>query len=210
MLASSFSSVLLPEPLRPTMPKNSPWRISKETPSRARSSRYSRAANGRTTRSLSESTRWVGMRKDLCSPSTWIASGSLGGMNARTLPRCGGGRDGREALAGDDDAESGRRSRDPRFAQAFGGAGSGAGAQRLAPGGFPAPFGVADIEGDRHPPEQEGDREGDGGAGEEDDQEGPAEALPGLAAEAFAEGRPVDHALDVGGPDVAGPDRFDL
>ena len=25
MLASSFSSVLLPEPLRPTMPKNSPW-----------------------------------------------------------------------------------------------------------------------------------------------------------------------------------------
>ena len=30
----------MPEPLRPTMPKNSPWRISKETPSSARSSRY--------------------------------------------------------------------------------------------------------------------------------------------------------------------------
>jgi len=39
MLASSFSSVLLPEPLRPTMPKNSPWRISKETPRSAFRSR---------------------------------------------------------------------------------------------------------------------------------------------------------------------------
>ena len=36
----------MPEPLRPTMPKNSPWRISKETPSSACSSRTSRAAKG--------------------------------------------------------------------------------------------------------------------------------------------------------------------
>src|SRR5436305_10758072 len=75
MLASSFSSVLLPEPLRPTIPKNSPWWISKETPSSARSSRYSRVANGRTTRSFSESTRCLGMRKDLWRSSTWITGG---------------------------------------------------------------------------------------------------------------------------------------
>ena len=78
MLASSFSSVHLPEPLRPTMPKNSPWRISKEMPSSARSSRYSRPANGWTARSFSESTRWVGIRKALWRSSTRIAGGASG------------------------------------------------------------------------------------------------------------------------------------
>src|SRR5690242_6827150 len=75
MLASSFSSVLLPEPLRPTIPKNSPRRISKETPSSARSSLNSRLANGWTTRSFSESTLCLGMRKDLWRSSTWITGG---------------------------------------------------------------------------------------------------------------------------------------
>src|SRR3954452_2075672 len=74
MLASSFSNVLLPEPLRPTMPKNSPWRISNEIPSSARSSRWPRAANGWTTRSLSESTRLVGIRNDLWRSWTSIAA----------------------------------------------------------------------------------------------------------------------------------------
>ena len=70
----------MPEPLRPTMPKNSPWRISKEMPSSAFSSRYSRGANGFTIRSLSESIRWVGIRKDFFRSSTWIATGRVGSL----------------------------------------------------------------------------------------------------------------------------------
>ena len=76
MLASSLSSVLLPDPLRPTMPKNSPWRISKETPSSACSWRKSREEKGRTMRSFSESTLWVGMRKDFSRSRTSIATGA--------------------------------------------------------------------------------------------------------------------------------------
>ena len=92
MLASIFSRVLLPEPLRPTMPKNSPWWISKETPSSARSSRTSPAENGCTTRSLSESTRWVGMRNVFFRSRASIASGapaSSGGVLSMTVPSNG-------------------------------------------------------------------------------------------------------------------------
>src|SRR4051794_26409841 len=68
MDARIFSSVLLPEPLRPTMPKNSPSRTSKLMSRSARSSRCSTRAHGRVTRSLSESIRWSGMRKVLLTP----------------------------------------------------------------------------------------------------------------------------------------------
>src|SRR5680860_4262 len=106
MLARIFSRVLLPEPLRPTMPKNSPRSISKEMPSSARSSRKSRPEKGCTARSLSESTRWTGIRKDFFRSSTWIASGTSGSTAAllRGKPRAasaraGGGLGQRAALA---------------------------------------------------------------------------------------------------------------
>ena len=44
LTTGSSSSVLLPDPLRPTIPKNSPRRTSNDTPRNARNSRYSRAA----------------------------------------------------------------------------------------------------------------------------------------------------------------------
>ena len=46
MLARIFSRLLLPEPLRPTIPKNSPLRTSNETPLSACSSRCSIARQG--------------------------------------------------------------------------------------------------------------------------------------------------------------------
>src|SRR5680860_428356 len=127
MLARIFSRVLLPEPLRPTMPKNSPRSISKEMPSSARSSRKSRPEKGCTARSLSESTRWTGIRKDFFRSSTWIASGTSGSTAAQrrtgaaaqlrgkpraASARAGGGLGQRAALAQHDhelDLLAGRR-----------------------------------------------------------------------------------------------------
>jgi hypothetical protein len=53
MLDMILSSVLLPEPLRPTMPKNSPERTSKLTSSTACRTSKERELNGCSARSLS-------------------------------------------------------------------------------------------------------------------------------------------------------------
>src|SRR4051794_1529699 len=76
MLDMILSRVLLPEPLRPTIPKNSPLRTSNDTPCSARSSRYSMRVNGWVTRSLSESIRCLGTRNDLSIPRTSITTGA--------------------------------------------------------------------------------------------------------------------------------------
>src|SRR5436305_1443256 len=75
MLARIFSSVLLPDPLRPTIPKNSPWWTSNDTSLSARSSRYFSRVNGCVTRSLSVSIRCSGIRKDLETPRASITIG---------------------------------------------------------------------------------------------------------------------------------------
>src|ERR1035437_5839993 len=78
MLDMIFSRVLLPEPLRPTIPKNSPWWTSNDTSRSARSSRYSVRVSGWTARSLNESTRCSGIRKVLWTPRTSITTGPRG------------------------------------------------------------------------------------------------------------------------------------
>src|SRR5687768_1060321 len=70
MLASSFSSVVLPDPLRPATPRSSPSAAWNETPRRAWSIVYSIGAKGCTARSFSVITRWLGTRKDLWRPLT--------------------------------------------------------------------------------------------------------------------------------------------
>ena len=77
MLDMIFSSVLLPEPLRPTIPRNSPWWTSNETSRSARCSRYSIRRSGCVARSLNESTRWVGMRNVFSTPRTSMTTGSV-------------------------------------------------------------------------------------------------------------------------------------
>ena len=115
------------------MPKNSPWRISKETPSRACSSRYSRAAKGRTIRSLSESTRWVGMRKVFFRSSTFDREGRLGARGAaRALWSCPPAVDVAASRAGDPAARG-----PPAFALARRRSSSSVGARAVA-GGAPA------------------------------------------------------------------------
>src|SRR5215212_8191563 len=86
MLARILSSVLLPDPLRPTMPKNSPCRTSKDTPRRACSTRYWGRASGWTTRSLNESMRWIGILKAFSTPSTSMTTGALD-IGSRLLTR---------------------------------------------------------------------------------------------------------------------------
>src|SRR3954452_16014301 len=73
MPAMHFRSVDLPEPLRPTMPKNSPLGIANETPLRTFSSSYSLRRKGWRARSLSVCTWCFGMRNVFSSPSTSIA-----------------------------------------------------------------------------------------------------------------------------------------
>src|SRR3954447_11676745 len=73
-----FSSVLLPLPLRPTMPKNSPLAISKLTSWTAFSSLYSVERKGCRTRSLSVEYCWWGSRNVLLTPCTEIAGASVG------------------------------------------------------------------------------------------------------------------------------------
>ena len=71
MPASSFKSVLLPQPLRPTMPKNSPEATSKSIPSKTWTCWYFGWISG----ILRPSPRAFAIRKDLCRPSTSIAGG---------------------------------------------------------------------------------------------------------------------------------------
>jgi hypothetical protein len=75
MLAMIFSSVLLPDPLRPTMPKNSPRWTSKDTPRSTCCSRKVVRRNGCTARSLSESTRCSGTRNVFSTSRTSITTG---------------------------------------------------------------------------------------------------------------------------------------
>ena len=99
MLASSFSRVLLPDPLRPTMPKNSPCLTSNETPSSARRIRTSLEANGWTIRSLTESTRCVGILKVFSRSRASIARGASGPGGPLRLRRDLRRRISRRALA---------------------------------------------------------------------------------------------------------------
>src|SRR3954452_4424923 len=95
MPARHFSSVLLPDPLRPTMPKKSPCSTWKETSRRATRSSALRRRSGCSARSLSVWTRSAGMRKRLPTFSTRTA----GSASARALTT---------------DEASGRARRDPR------------------------------------------------------------------------------------------------
>src|SRR3954466_14816754 len=76
MLARILSRVLFPDPLRPTMPKNSPWRTSKEMSCRTRCSRYSTRESGCATRSLRESMRCAGIRNVLSIPRASTTTGA--------------------------------------------------------------------------------------------------------------------------------------
>src|SRR3954465_11488782 len=86
MPARHFSSVLLPEPLRPTIPKNSPFGTTNETSSRAwRRSKRARL-KGWTARSLSVETFSWGSRKAFETPSTTTAGAlSCAAVTARNL-----------------------------------------------------------------------------------------------------------------------------
>ena len=75
-----FNSVLLPLPLRPTIPKNSPWAISREMSLTACSSSYSVERNGCSARSFSVEYCWWGSRKVLLTFSTEIAAGPMGAV----------------------------------------------------------------------------------------------------------------------------------
>src|SRR5271165_5337092 len=83
-----FSSVLLPLPLRPTMPKNSPCAIWTLMSLTACSSSYSVLRSGWSTRSLSVEYCWWGRRKVLLTVSIETA-GSTAGV---TASRGGGDR----------------------------------------------------------------------------------------------------------------------
>ena len=71
-------SVLLPEPLRPTMPKTSPRRTSKLTSTSAGSASKGWRRVGCSTRSLMVLTCSSGRRKVLPTPSTRTATSSAG------------------------------------------------------------------------------------------------------------------------------------
>ena len=88
MLARIFSSVLFPEPLRPTIPKNSPLRTSKETSVERAAARGSPGAeNGWTARSLNVSIRCSGMRKTFSRSRTSITDGAVAHRPPRRPPR---------------------------------------------------------------------------------------------------------------------------
>ena len=88
MPARHFSSVLLPLPLRPTMPKNSPWRTSKETSRKASSSLWRALARGCRMRSLSVVACWCGIEKVFESESTATAAGRLGPAGVEAAGSC--------------------------------------------------------------------------------------------------------------------------
>src|SRR3954466_13605511 len=90
-----LSSVLLPDPLRPTMPKNSPCGIVKPTPLSTFSSSYSVRRKGWRARSLSVWTWCLGMRKVFSSPSTSMAAGGrVRDGSAAPAPVAGAARSG--------------------------------------------------------------------------------------------------------------------
>src|SRR5215217_876132 len=82
MPARHLSSVLFPEPLRPTIPKNSPSAISKVMSSTARSVSYVAVCSGWSTRSLSVLYRRCGRRKCFDRWSTTTAGGVVGAVGA--------------------------------------------------------------------------------------------------------------------------------
>src|SRR3954470_1552992 len=86
MPARHFSSVDFPEPLRPTMPKNSPSSTANETASSAWSFSWPIRRNGWSARSLSVWTRSCGRRNDFETPSTATA-GRAGLGTALGYPR---------------------------------------------------------------------------------------------------------------------------
>src|SRR3954470_8934431 len=73
-----FSSVLLPEPLRPTMPKNSPGSTLNDTSRRATMSDPPRLRSGCSARSLRVCTRSRGMKNRFATPSTRTAGSASG------------------------------------------------------------------------------------------------------------------------------------
>ncbi len=88
MPAMHFSSVLLPLPLRPTIPKNSPWAMSKLMSWTACSSSYSVLRNGCSTRSLSVEYCWCGSLNVLLAACTETAGATaLGGMRSPARAR---------------------------------------------------------------------------------------------------------------------------
>src|SRR5690348_8708398 len=72
-----FSNVLLPLPLRPTIPKNSPCPTSSEMLLTACSSSYEVLRSGCSTRSLSVEYCWWGMRKVLLTCLMETAGGAV-------------------------------------------------------------------------------------------------------------------------------------
>src|SRR5688572_9938178 len=85
MPARHFSRVLLPEPLRPTMPKNSPSGMSKLTSSSARRTSEPVRRNGCRARSFRVCTRSCGRTNCLVTSSTWI-TGEVSDTWAVRLP----------------------------------------------------------------------------------------------------------------------------
>ncbi len=79
MPATHFMSVVLPEPLRPTMPKNSPALTSTDTARSASSFSSERLRNGCSARSLSVCTCSWGRRKVLETSRTANATPDSGG-----------------------------------------------------------------------------------------------------------------------------------
>src|SRR5919197_4038335 len=97
MPARHFSSVDLPEPLRPTMPKNSPRSTAKETSRSARSSSWPARRKGCTARSLSVCTCSRGIRNALETSSTTTA-GDATTHRVFALQRRGGAQRGAQAV----------------------------------------------------------------------------------------------------------------
>src|ERR1039458_5772345 len=108
MPAMHFSSVLLPLPLRPTMPKNSPGRTAKEMSFSAYRSSWRERRSGCSARSLSVWLRSSGILKRLWTPSTanagrpWTAvcsGGMVTGGYSEGARRSAGDRSGRSVRA---------------------------------------------------------------------------------------------------------------
>src|SRR5919202_2626271 len=87
-----FSSVLLPEPLRPTIPKNSPGCTENDTSRSATMSDPPRRRSGCSARSLSVCTRSLGMKKRFATPSTRTAGSASGAALTRSEASARGGR----------------------------------------------------------------------------------------------------------------------
>jgi hypothetical protein len=80
MPAKHFNSVDFPDPLRPTIPKNSPGGTEKDTPRNARNTSVGLRRNGCNARSLSVLTCSRGISKRLCTRSTTTGGGMWSGI----------------------------------------------------------------------------------------------------------------------------------